>query len=551
MATDTSISCAQKVITCDLCDNPIQHFCNRCQVSLCEECINKHVRNQKSLTHEIAPFKEGNIQIVFSECKFHPNQRCEAQCQQCDVPVCMICVTTSHNGHKVRDITNIFNDKKKEIQEEIHEIESSILPRFTKKNEDTDTEIAKFVNKYIELEKELENQRQFWHQEVDIIFNKLSSMIQSMKDDHMAVLKLHQTKLKNLIADMIETVEQNKKMLKSNKVSQVNNFKPKVEEYRDIPEVTDVLIPLLKTNTVQGRDLSIELGERKATLAQTSTKELLDKAKVIATFSTGIKPIFRVVCVGADKSWVSEKGRTIRCVDIHGSVHDTVTPTLNSSDDSPKPKEEELICISVNRNGELMYSDYNNRTVNIYRHERTEIMITSPNDWNPAGLTSTKSGDILVNLYNGDQNKIVRYQGQKVVNEIFKDENEKPIYGSGKYMLFVEENNNEDICVSDRNADTVVVVDKTGRVRFRFDGTPAKRKETFDPNELVTDSLSQIIVTDWRNNCLHILDQDGQFLKCVDNCDLSNPRGLSLDNEGRLWVGLYGKGEVKVIEYTK
>ena len=51
----------------------------------------------------------------------------------------------------------------------------------------------------------------------------------------------------------------------------------------------------------------------------------------------------------------------------------------------------------------------------------------------------------------------------------------------------------------------VVVVDKTGRVRFRYDGTPARREKSFVPTDIVTDELSQIIVTDYKNACLHIL----------------------------------------------
>ena len=35
----------------------------------------------------------------------------------------------------------------------------------------------------------------------------------------------------------------------------------------------------------------------------------------------------------------------------------------------------------------------------------------------------------------------------------------------------MSENNNGDICVSDTIANTVIVIDKTGRVRFRYDGT--------------------------------------------------------------------------------
>ena len=115
----------------------------------------------------------------------------------------------------------------------------------------------------------------------------------------------------------------------------------------------------------------------------------------------------------------------------------------------------------------------------------------------------------------------------------------------------MSENNNGDICVSDLNANTVVVVDNTGRVRFRYDGTPARTKKSFNPRYIVTDALSQIIVSDNNNNCLHILDQNGQFLRCIDNCGLEGPHGLSVDSEGRLWVGLLSAGEIKVLKYLE
>jgi hypothetical protein len=135
-----------------------------------------------------------------------------------------------------------------------------------------------------------------------------------------------------------------------------------------------------------------------------------------------------------------------------------------------------------------------------------------------------------------------------VTQEIDRDENGQPIYTG---TLYVEENNNGDVCASDSNAKIVVVVNKSGRVRFRYDGTPARRKKSFDPLYIVTNSMSQIIVADINNACLHILDQNGQFLKCVDNCGLDSPYGLSVDSEGRLWVGLQKSGEVKVIQYMK
>ena len=75
-------------------------------------------------------------------------------------------------------------------------------------------------------------------------------------------------------------------------------------------------------------------------------------------------------------------------------------------------------------------------------------------------------------------------------------------------------------------------MDKTGRVRFRYDGTPTRREESFDPRGIVTDYMNQIIVTDINNKCLHILDHNGQFLRCVDDCGLDSPYELSVDSEG-------------------
>lgn len=108
--------------------------------------------------------------------------------------------------------------------------------------------------------------------------------------------------------------------------------------------------------------------------------------------------------------------------------------------------------------------------------------------------------------------------------EIYKDENGEPIFEEGKEMhcLCFMENNNGDICISDDNADVMIVVNLAGKVRFRYDGKPARKNNQFSPRNIVTDSLNQIIIADYSNSCLHIINQDGQFLKCVDNCGLDN-----------------------------
>ncbi|XP_062593638.1 uncharacterized protein LOC134255143 [Saccostrea cucullata] len=350
---------------------------------------------------------------------------------------------------------------------------------------------------------------------------------------------------------MIKTVQENKKILKSNKVSGVNNYQSKLKEYRNIPQIPDLSLPSLQTNTVLGRELSIELGEYKATLTQTSlssltdlsVKELLEEARLIANIPTNVKNLLKIVCVGSAEVWVNGTDKMICCVDIHGAVQDTVTSTCNRF-----PND-----ITVTREEELLYSDAINRTVNIVRDGKTKTLITIPRGWHPRGLCCTRSGDILVSMNSTDKicYKIVCYQGQRVTQEIEKDERGDPIYQGGEYGVYVVENNNGDIVASDRNAFKVVVVDRTGKVRFRYNDKPPGGERSFGPTHIVTDSMGHIIVTDCQNDCLHILDQNGQFLRCVDNCGLEDPYGLSVDSEGKLWVGLFFSGEMKVIKYMK
>lgn len=554
MATDPDITWAQEVIICDLCDTPARQFCNSCQVSLCLGCVGKHMDSIQTLKHDVVQFKDRKVQLVYEECGSHSGQRCEAHCSRCNVPICMICVISTHNGHTIRLMNDVVSDLKSEIQHETRDIESNILPLYKEMKKNIEKDIGKSTQKFNSLESDAEKLRKSWQQEVDAIFNKFCSLIKSMRENHLTVLTSHQSLIENQIQEMTKTVQQNNKLHQSNKVSEVTEHQSKLNEYKEIPTIIQQPIPSMKSNTDPGKELTIELEEYKATLKQAelssqtdtvfssmSTRDLLDKAKVFATFPTGVESLWRISCLGTEEAWLSGKGKTITRVDIDGFVRESVTSTCQKTP----------VDIAVTRKGELIYSDSEHGTVNIVKNGVSETLITAPRGWSPKGLCSTESGEILVNMNSGVQNKVVRYKNRKIAQEIFKDEKGDLIFGKDKWMLFLVENRNEDICVSDYNADSVVAVDKAGRVRFRYNGSPAGGPEPFSPRQIVTDSLGQIIVADYNNVCIHILEQNGQFLKCLDKCGFQSLCGLSIDNMERLWVGLIDNGNVKVIQYMK
>lgn len=131
--------------------------------------------------------------------------------------------------------------------------------------------------------------------------------------------------------------------------------------------------------------------------------------------------------------------------------------------------------------------------------------------WRHHGVCTTFSWDFLVAITSDDneQTKVVRYSYFTEKQSIQFDDKGDPLFSSCLYnIIFITENRNLDICVSDNTAQSVLVVDLAGKLRFTYSGYPTTKK-SFETVDITTDNQSQTLIADSKNHCIHILNEDG------------------------------------------
>nr|XP_034305176.1 E3 ubiquitin-protein ligase TRIM71-like [Crassostrea gigas] len=547
---------AQDVHRCDLCETAIIHsYCDFCHVNLCVPCIGKHILDGYD-KHKIVPFQERRSTLIYPNCGKHPQKNCELQCRECGTFVCSSCMASDqHKGHSFVEVTEVYRTKKDIIEKETKEYENLISPKYENIVLDLENQLANLDGGYEKLTTTMSKQGEQWHKEIDIVINKMKTEISDIKEKHRDILQKHLDEIKQIQSLIQQTLLAIKEIKNSTELAPTIKYSSKIREFSKLPPKVKVTLPTFipkpidheKLYSLFGLITPLSTASEKNVLSpnqpNTLVRELLDEPELVATIQTGYKDLRCVTYINDDKIWASGWSNEIKCFNAYGSLQQTI---VTKSGQAPTD-----IAVDVGR--DLLYSDQILGRVQKVKNGQTEELIRLQG-WIPCNLCVTSTGDLLVTMYSNGytQSKVVRYSGYTEKQTIQLDDNDKPLYSGSSNIKYITENGNHDICVADCEVRAVVMVNQDGKLRWRYTGHPSTTKTLpFRPRGIASDSQNRILTADTENHCIHILDQNGQFLIYIDNCDLNNPFGLCVDNNDNLFVCEYNKGYVKKIKYVK
>ncbi|XP_062566111.1 uncharacterized protein LOC134228467, partial [Saccostrea cucullata] len=248
-------------------------------------------------------------------------------------------------------------------------------------------------------------------------------------------------------------------------------------------------------------------------------KAVLHKSVTVS----GVSESKHITHVLTDRVWISDNKGNLILTNMTGDILDSVTGLYQYG----------YGVHSVTRDSAVIYidSDYNIIKLSTDKVKTTVIPYTSP--WFPYCVYSSPStGDLLVgmtgqvNRYNNTGQHIQTIQHDNTGQRLYTE----PVY--------ITENHNGDVIVSDYYREAVVVTDRRGRHRFSYTGPPSGSR--LIPRGICTDALSHILMCDAYTHTVHIIDQDGLFLTQIETKQhgIYKPYGLSYDRDTQfIWVG--------------
>ena len=542
MAFSQSMRKAQAPKSCELCltDTNIKWRCQNCY--MCEKCKNIHQRVQTTIEHKIIDIKTcGGVvdiqpTVICTDnipCQIHKSKFSCMICQTCDVLVCSNCISSSHKKHDLEPIDQVCMEKIEKL-EEIEDKISQNLVRCESENKDLEKDDCMWDSMSVDAIKKIDARENKMKEE---IVKYAQGLRDNIEKNNRKNKQLMSEKAKEIDKSKITLEDQQEKIQTAKKSTKAEIIFAAAKEHGG--SVPDLSFPKIRPEIqefVPG-ELNISKSFGILSSVKLSNKSHDTELKVLKSYTTDLSDVHRLVSLDKTTAWISSyKGNIIRKV-----VIDDKTQIINEI-------PVEIYDMKLTKSNDILIS-INSSDVKLITQSGQIKPFLSVSPLITTGIHVTHNNDIILGVMEKDTYKLTDKSCRKII--VFgenKKEKQSYQYNKHKQRLFTVPfritDKNSDIVVIDRTSyddGRVVVLGKEGGVEWIYQGHPQINTEDkpFNPSDIVTTSVGNIIVADYNNHTLHVISGEGELLTYKDMLDqgVIHPLSLDVDTLGQLWVG--------------
>ena len=499
----TGVIAQCKLRQCSRCPENTIFRCTSCHQDLCKKCKEEHVIDLDTKEHDVVIYHETFSTYKIEICAKHPDSAYEKFCLTCQVPFCFQC--TEHNLHRHLDIKQAYEEMRQQHREIINTIRSEKLyigQMFqTRLKLDVESDILR-------CQKEINRCQIAMSIKGEQLKNYMESEIYDFGPEYNEFLRQRLRKQKIKMARHLENIE-------------IYEYMYERCAYRPTRFLTFVKRHSFSERTKNiMANLSVEfLTKFLSHIRRSKTKKRhVDKSRLLTIMSTPVVDKYYEMAASScrhfsvcssENFWISDQNQIVLTNlsgDILKIISDIYFPpflfTLSNTG-----------LHTVTRKNDLIYIDEESNITKFSAKEKTKDKLIGKSNLSQQPVSiyfSMYSGDVLVGMNSTDSEPgmVSRYNDSvECIQTIQYKDNDQILFSC---PIFITENNNRDIVVSDATT-AVVVTDQEGRDRFSYNGAPIV--STFSPLGLCTDRMSNILVCDEISNYVHIVDLNGQLLK--------------------------------------
>ena len=549
------------------CTGPAVVFCCTCAHLLCKPCHDYHKRNKILHHHQIVGLDQESLKLLPSIMKpitkrlcsqpDHEKEELQFYCETCQLLTCSVCTLVLHKDHKIDEvgyIAKVLRDAMRGALVCAHEVASKLTRAVDANDKMTEQFGTSRENAALIITRAFEQ----LHQTIEERKKTLLSEMEAISVSKIAALTLQKEQLIKIQEEIIHYTEMTSNILKTHtdhEMVALGDLLPtelkatlkKVENMSLTPNQTSDIHVSLYTDTII-KDLSIvghAFDSPPSPSQSTWSSESVAKVKgmycvnVQSLTSEGERYPYGGLQVKAELRPKSHDGAVVPgTVEDHGDGTYTITLT---------PQTAGPHQFSITMDGQHVQKSPCDLDVGMKYSTLCNPEQVINCSGGPSGIAIHDSGDIYVACIYDSRIHVFDQVGQQKKTIGKKGSGDGQF--SGPRGIFIK---GDVMYVADSDNNRIQKLTTEGQFLQKFGQFGSGQGQFNTPMSVIVDQRDRLIVADYNNHRVVLLDEAGTWLRTIDlNVrSFKNPYGLALDLQGNIHVVSYSKIKVYSPEGT-